>query len=173
MWNQFYDPLIVSNVVDVSLSGGSLGYWIACNNVKRYCTVPYCEYGSYYGKVKKQTAHPWWCTNESKHYINPTHAQSWQTPTPIAQEVQVHIVEVLYPNTGLFDPKSNLAGPGWYCYATSLIGLLYIWVFVTQQYTFIPSCYRTLSMLFLARSRRLFCVIAQLNCTIFPKQCHI
>ena len=26
------------------LSGGSLGYWTACNNVKHYCTVPYCEY---------------------------------------------------------------------------------------------------------------------------------
>ena len=24
------------------LSGGSLGYWTACNNVKRYCTIPYC-----------------------------------------------------------------------------------------------------------------------------------
>ena len=36
---------LVSNVVDVSLSGGSLGYWTACNSVKRYCTVPYCEYG--------------------------------------------------------------------------------------------------------------------------------
>ena len=37
-------PALVSNVVDVSLSGGSLGYWTACNNVKRYCTctVPYC-----------------------------------------------------------------------------------------------------------------------------------
>ena len=36
-------PALVSNVVDVSLSGGSLGYWTACNNVKRYCTVPYCD----------------------------------------------------------------------------------------------------------------------------------
>ena len=35
-------PASVSNVVDVSLSGGSLGYWTACNNVKRYYTVPYC-----------------------------------------------------------------------------------------------------------------------------------
>ena len=25
------------------LSGGSLGYWTACNNFKRYCTLPYCE----------------------------------------------------------------------------------------------------------------------------------
>ena len=24
------------------LSGGSLGYWTACNNFKRYCTLPYC-----------------------------------------------------------------------------------------------------------------------------------
>ena len=36
-------PALVSNVVDVSLSGGSLGYWTACNNAKRYCTLPYCE----------------------------------------------------------------------------------------------------------------------------------
>ena len=35
-------PALVNNVVDVSLSGGSLGYWTACNNVKCYCTVPYC-----------------------------------------------------------------------------------------------------------------------------------
>ena len=25
------------------LSGGSLGYWTACNSVKRYCTLPYCD----------------------------------------------------------------------------------------------------------------------------------
>ena len=24
------------------LSSGSLGYWTACNNFKRYCTLPYC-----------------------------------------------------------------------------------------------------------------------------------
>ena len=24
------------------LSGGSLDYWITCNNFKRYCTLPYC-----------------------------------------------------------------------------------------------------------------------------------
>ena len=24
------------------LPGGSLGYWTACNNFKRYCTLPYC-----------------------------------------------------------------------------------------------------------------------------------
>ena len=36
-------PALVSNVVDVSLSGGSLGHWTACNSVKRYCTVPYCD----------------------------------------------------------------------------------------------------------------------------------
>ena len=35
-------PVLVSDVVDVSLSGGILGYWTACNNIKRYCTVPYC-----------------------------------------------------------------------------------------------------------------------------------
>ena len=34
-------PALVSNVVDVSLSGANLGYWTACNNVKRYCMVPY------------------------------------------------------------------------------------------------------------------------------------
>ena len=38
-------PTLISNVVDVSLSGGSLGCWTACNNVKRYCTVPYCDVG--------------------------------------------------------------------------------------------------------------------------------
>ena len=32
-------PAIFSNAVDVSLSGGSLGYWTACNNVKRDCTL--------------------------------------------------------------------------------------------------------------------------------------
>ena len=26
------------------LSGGSLGYWTTCNNFKRYCTLPYCDY---------------------------------------------------------------------------------------------------------------------------------
>ena len=36
-------PALNSNVVDVSLSGGSLGYWIACNNFKRHCTLPYCD----------------------------------------------------------------------------------------------------------------------------------
>ena len=40
-------PALVSNVADVSLSGGSLGYWTACNNVKRYTvrspTVLYSE----------------------------------------------------------------------------------------------------------------------------------
>ena len=35
-------PVLNSNVVDVSLSGGSLGYWTACNNFKRQCTLPYC-----------------------------------------------------------------------------------------------------------------------------------
>ena len=40
-------PALFSNVVDVSLSGGSLGYWTACNTVKRYCTVPYCEHIDY------------------------------------------------------------------------------------------------------------------------------
>ena len=35
-------PVLNSNVVDVSLSGGSLGYWTACNNFKRHCTLPYC-----------------------------------------------------------------------------------------------------------------------------------
>ena len=25
------------------LSGWSLGYWTACNNFQRYCTLPYCE----------------------------------------------------------------------------------------------------------------------------------
>ena len=63
-------------------------------------------HGSYHGKVKP-VALPW-CTNESKHYINHinlTHPQSWQTPTPVPQEVQVHIVEVLYPNTELLTHK--------------------------------------------------------------------
>ena len=35
-------PALISNVVNVSLSGGRLGYWTACNNFKRYCTLPYC-----------------------------------------------------------------------------------------------------------------------------------
>ena len=35
-------PASIGNVVNVSLSGGSLGYWTACNNFKRYCTLPYC-----------------------------------------------------------------------------------------------------------------------------------
>ena len=34
---------LISKVVNVSLSGGSLGYWTACNNYKRYCTLPYCD----------------------------------------------------------------------------------------------------------------------------------
>ena len=45
-------PALVSNVVDVSLSGGSLGYWTACNNVKRYCTVPYCVHEQYIYKLR-------------------------------------------------------------------------------------------------------------------------
>ena len=42
-------PVLNSNVVNVSLSGGSLGYWTACNNFKRYCIrfptvlLPYLE----------------------------------------------------------------------------------------------------------------------------------
>ena len=36
-------PALISNVVNVSLSGGSLGFWRACNDFKRYCTLPYCE----------------------------------------------------------------------------------------------------------------------------------
>ena len=36
-------PALVSDVVDVSLSGWSLGYWTACYNVMRYCTLPYCD----------------------------------------------------------------------------------------------------------------------------------
>ena len=27
------------------LPGGSLGYWRACNNFKRHCTLPYCDWG--------------------------------------------------------------------------------------------------------------------------------
>ena len=34
---------LISNVVNVSLSGGSLCYWTACTNFKRYCTLPYCD----------------------------------------------------------------------------------------------------------------------------------
>ena len=37
-------PVLNRNVVDVSLSGGSLGYWTACNNFKRHCTLPYCGF---------------------------------------------------------------------------------------------------------------------------------
>ena len=36
-------PVLISNVVNVSLSDGSLGYWIACNDFKRYCTFPYSD----------------------------------------------------------------------------------------------------------------------------------
>ena len=60
-----------------------------------------------HGKVKKPAALPW-CTNESKHYINHfnlTHPQSLQNPTFIPIEVQVHIVQVLYRNTGLLTQK--------------------------------------------------------------------
>ena len=39
-------PVLNSNVVDVSLSGVSLGYWTACNNFKRHCTLPYCVRGA-------------------------------------------------------------------------------------------------------------------------------
>ena len=35
-------PALISNVVDVSLSAGSLGYWAACNHFKRYCMLPFC-----------------------------------------------------------------------------------------------------------------------------------
>ena len=35
-------PALISNIVNVSLSGGSLGYWTACNNFKRHFTLPYC-----------------------------------------------------------------------------------------------------------------------------------
>ena len=37
-------PVLNSNAVDVSLSGGSLGYWTACNNFKGHCKLPYCAY---------------------------------------------------------------------------------------------------------------------------------
>ena len=47
-WNSMCEislwPVLNSNVVYVSLSGGSLGYWTACNNFKRHCTLPYCDY---------------------------------------------------------------------------------------------------------------------------------
>ena len=33
-------PSLISNVVNVSLSGGN--YWTTCNNFKRYSTLPYC-----------------------------------------------------------------------------------------------------------------------------------
>ena len=36
-------PALNSKVVDVSLSDGSLGYWTACNNFERDCTLPYCD----------------------------------------------------------------------------------------------------------------------------------
>ena len=49
-------PALVSNVVDVSLSGESLGYWTACNNVKRYCTVPYCAYVNSNWRYSPETA---------------------------------------------------------------------------------------------------------------------
>ena len=55
------------------------------------------KHGCYHGKVKKPASLPW-CSNETKHYINHinvTHPQSWQTPTLVPQEVQVHIVKVL------------------------------------------------------------------------------
>ena len=37
-------PALISNIVNVSLSFGSLGYWTTCNNFKRYCTLPYCDF---------------------------------------------------------------------------------------------------------------------------------
>ena len=37
-------PALISNAVNVLLSGGSLGYWTACNQGKRYCTLPYSVY---------------------------------------------------------------------------------------------------------------------------------
>ena len=46
MWNQFFWPALISNVVGVSLTGGNLGNWTACNNVKRYCTLPYCGFSN-------------------------------------------------------------------------------------------------------------------------------
>ena len=61
------------------------------------------QHDSCHGKVKKLAALTW-CTNESKHYfnhINITHPPSWQTPTFVPQEVQVYIIEVFYPYTGL------------------------------------------------------------------------
>ena len=38
-----YDPFPSMSSPNFRLSGGSLGYWTACNNFKRYCTLPYCE----------------------------------------------------------------------------------------------------------------------------------
>ena len=38
--NHVYFPSMSSP--NFRLSGGSLGYWTACNNFKRYCTLPYC-----------------------------------------------------------------------------------------------------------------------------------
>ena len=40
--NHVYFPSMSSP--NFRLSGGSLGYWTACNNFKRYCTLPYCVY---------------------------------------------------------------------------------------------------------------------------------
>ena len=61
-------PALFNNVVDVSLSGGSLGYWTACNNIKRYCTVPYCEcpllvYSCCPAKTKICLGHPLWLSS--------------------------------------------------------------------------------------------------------------
>ena len=53
------------------LSGASLGYWTACNNFKRHCTLPYCDFvliRAYGTLVVRLAEDNWvmqvWCVHE-------------------------------------------------------------------------------------------------------------
>ena len=42
------------------LSSGSLGYWTACNNFKRYCTLPYCDNGHHFDRFTTSESNRTW-----------------------------------------------------------------------------------------------------------------
>ena len=58
------------------LSGGSLGYWTACNNFKRYCTLSYCDISVWRDLVKDPVM---WCHSQSPDLTShdPTTWNTW------------------------------------------------------------------------------------------------
>ena len=64
-------PVSNSNVVDVSLSG----YWTACNNFKRHCTLPYCD-------VENSNIRRNWLSIAFQYWNWPSQCQS--SPLPVS-----------------------------------------------------------------------------------------